>query len=103
MNQSMTRSARALSSSRRAPTRHTAMSSLHIRAIAALSPLTIDVNSRSAVSTTTSAVAAGMAGSYSLLFAVVSGVGNRQPTAHEGAQAGADVIGAPVHLAAPNR
>jgi hypothetical protein len=60
MNQSITRSARALSLSRRAPTRHTAMSLLHSRSTVAVSLFSIAVNRRSATLTMASAVVAGI-------------------------------------------
>src|ERR1700757_2240185 len=98
MNQSITRSARPLSSSRRAPVRHTATSSLHSRSTAATSLFSIAANRRSATSTMVSAV--GMRG---FLFAVVSRVGNGQPAPYQCAQAGGDVLGARIELTGPDR
>src|SRR6202011_1341430 len=105
MNQSMTRIARALSSdlegSRRAPTRQTAMSLLHSRSTAATSLFSIAANRRSATSTMVCAVVAGMG--WLLVWLLVSRVGNGQPAPHQCAQAGGDLVGAPVHLAGPDR
>src|SRR6185437_7620402 len=105
MNPSMTRMARALSSSRREPTRHTAMSLLHIASTAATSLRSIAVNRRLAASRTVSVPEAGMSGSYLIveLFAVVSGVGDGQSASHQDAQAGGDLVRLRVHVAGPNR
>src|SRR6185312_8766168 len=110
MNHSMTRIARALSSvlkgSRREPTRHTAMPSLHIASTAATSLRSIAVNRRLAASRTVSALEAGMALGSSViagLFAVVPGVGDGQPASYQGSQAGGDVSRPPVHLTGSDR
>src|SRR5690349_15691286 len=105
MNHSITLIARALSSSRREPTRHTAMSSLHIASTAAISLRSIAVNRRLAASMTVSVLEAGMSGSSLIaeLFAVVSGVGDGQSASYQVAQAGGHLFRSPVHLAGPYR
>src|SRR6202041_2927962 len=94
MNHRKTFSARCLSSSRRPPARHTAMSSSNRSTSRASSPRSIAANNSSAKSTTISA--AGMA--Y-LLFVLVAGVRGRQPAADQRAQCRLHAVVAPVEFA----